>query len=50
MWIDVHSSLKKDLWFHLKKYLWKKQVELIDVDIENDSHKPTVYAGYVDFN
>lgn len=49
MWIDVHSSLKRELFFHLKKYLWKKQVELIDLDTENDSHKPSIYVGFVWF-
>lgn len=47
MWIDVHSSTKKELFFHLKKYMWKKQVELVDIDNEPDDHKPSVYAGYV---
>lgn len=47
MWIDVDSSLKKDLFFHLKKYLWKKQVELVDVEKEEDSHKPSVFVGFV---
>lgn len=49
MWIDVHSSLKRELFFHLKKYMWKKNVELIDVEQEDDQSKPVVYAGYVPF-
>jgi hypothetical protein len=49
LWIDVDSSLKKDLFFHLKKYLWKKQVELVDVEKEEDSHKPSVFVGFVNF-
>lgn len=31
-WIDVDKSIKDTLLAHLKKYTWKKDVDLIDVD------------------
>lgn len=49
LWIDVDSSMKRELFFHLKKYMWKKQVDLIDIDAEQDPHKPSIYAGFVSF-
>lgn len=42
-WVDVHSDLAGRLRDHLKKYAWKKKVELGSID----SRSVQVYAVYV---
>ena len=51
LWIDVNKSAKNLLKEHLKRHMWKKQVELVDVEKEaegkQEAHIPTIYSGYV---
>lgn len=51
LWIDVSKSTKCLLKEHLKRHMWKKQVELVDVEKEaegkEEAHVPTIYSGYV---
>jgi folate-binding Fe-S cluster repair protein YgfZ len=47
LWIDLPREAKATLKQHLHRHMWKKKVELHDVEAGDDEYKPTIYSGYV---
>lgn len=44
LWVDVSKSLNTSLYEHLRKYMWKKKVELNN--LIHETEKPDLHVGY----
>lgn len=44
LWIDLAKDTSTQLFEHLRKYTWKKQVEITNISFEEE--RPDIHVGF----